>query len=84
MLVKVIYVCEMGTWVGRGSPIQPWLTHRVTRLGEVFTLESFLKITEEYSPIFGVIFSQLILTKKWLGFILDDFLANSSGHPAHA
>jgi hypothetical protein len=49
-------------------------------------MDSFSKITE-VAHIDGPLFSTikvtyaLILTKKGLGYILGDFLTNSSGHP---
>jgi hypothetical protein len=47
-------------------------------------LGSGFKIAE-LALILGLFFHStgyvLILTKKWLGFILGDFFANLSGHP---
>jgi hypothetical protein len=55
-------------------------------IGQLFTLGSFLKMTEVCSPCFGATFflglsHALILPKNVLGYILSDFFTNSSCHP---
>jgi hypothetical protein len=67
---------------------------RVTRLVEfssierLFTLAHFLKVTE-VAHIFGILVSKekvtyvISLTKIGLGYILGDFIINSSGRPGY-
>jgi hypothetical protein len=73
------------------------ISSRVTRLGDFspngryFTLGRFIKITDVAQKLhkvkvkFGYFFVSLeyalILTKNGFGYILGDFVTNSSGHP---
>jgi hypothetical protein len=53
-------------------------------IGSLFTLGSFVKITE-VAPIIALLFNGkiyvLIISKTELGDILGDFFTNASGHP---
>jgi hypothetical protein len=69
--VKMFFVIRV-TILGEFSPI-----------GRLFTLFSFLKITEAHSCFFHGIIYTLILTIIGLGYILGDSFTNTSGHSGH-
>jgi hypothetical protein len=55
--------------------------------GRVFTLGSFVKITEEAHIFYATFFQckgylHINVDKNGLGYILHDLSTNSSGHPA--